>query len=435
MRLKELVRPYYLKWLYFRLRNENCPAPFRKWTEYPAVPVGPSLRDAVPNPSERPDVVVLPMADWHGIFQRTQQLTREMARLGHRCLYVNPHLGREFPQPYGFSEGRLISLLEPGVLEAHIHLPREPVFHHRLLTSSEDMAVTGAVCDVVDAIESARQFTFVSFPLWANVARRLRDRTGAPIVYDCHDFLEGFTDINSDLLDAETALLRDADLVVFSADWLAETHAARMPDLKQRSVVIRNAVDASRFRLASARMGNRGSSKTVGYIGSINSWFDVEAVIAAAEQHPDWRFLLTGPMAEGFSRTAFSRCSNVVLTGEAAHAEVADRMSEFDAAIIPFLVQPLTQATNPVKLYEYFACGLPVVSSPLPEIQRYSDLVYLASTPEEFVRQLETAVAEHDEEKAAARRRVAEQESWRNRGMKLLEQVSRIGLPVARPSR
>ena len=70
---------------------------------------------------------------------------------------------------------------------------------------------------------------------------------------------------------------------------------------------------------------------------------------------------------------------------------------------------------HPVKMYEYFACGLPVVSSALGEVQRYSDLAYVAESPAEFVSQLERAVAEDDPAKRAARRQVAEQESWRSR--------------------
>jgi O-antigen biosynthesis protein len=72
----------------------------------------------------------------------------------------------------------------------------------------------------------------------------------------------------------------------------------------------------------------------------------------------------------------------------------------------------LTLATNPLKLYEYFACGHPVVSSPLPEVQEFNDLVYVASTPDQFVSQMEAAMDENDLSTAVGRRVVAERESW-----------------------
>ena len=73
---------------------------------------------------------------------------------------------------------------------------------------------------------------------------------------------------------------------------------------------------------------------------------------------------------------------------------------------------PLTLATNPLKLYEYFACGHPVVSSPLPEVQEFDDLVYIATTAEKFVTQLEAAMEENNLSAAFGRRVVAERESW-----------------------
>jgi glycosyltransferase involved in cell wall biosynthesis len=90
-------------------------------------------------------------------------------------------------------------------------------------------------------------------------------------------------------------------------------------------------------------------------------------------------------------------------------------MAEFDVGLIPFLVNPLTLATNPIKLYEYFACGMPVVSTALPEVASYAPLAYLAGSAEEFARQVSAALAEQDPERRAARRQVAQQESWETR--------------------
>ena len=46
---------------------------------------------------------------------------------------------------------------------------------------------------------------------------------------------------------------------------------------------------------------------------------------------------------------------NIQFIGEVSHQELPRWMGEFDIAIIPFPIQPLTMAAKPVKLYEYFA--------------------------------------------------------------------------------
>jgi len=72
---------------------------------------------------------------------------------------------------------------------------------------------------------------------------------------------------------------------------------------------------------------------------------------------------------------------------------------------------PLTLATNPLKLYEYFACGHPVVSSPLPEILEFGTWCTWRE-PVEFVAQLEFAMEENNPQAAHSRRKLAERESW-----------------------
>jgi len=425
---KELIRPYYLKWLYFHLSKHHCPPHFRRWMAYPTFPAGPAVRELMPPQNGQPDVVFLPMADWHGLMQRTQQLARALADLGHRCVYVNPHLGRELPHPYLLSPRRtLLTSIAPGIIELHVHLPREPVFHHRCLRPSEVQVVEECISIALNAIDSTGQLLIVSFPLWIDVARHLRSDLGIPIVYDCHDLLEGFDDVSPDLLRAEGELMNAADFVVFSADSLRREHISRNPDLAGKSIVLRNAVNPSAFDpVFGSEYGRSRRTATIGYVGSLNFWFDIETVKLAASRHPEWRFLLVGTLAESVQWNVLKEFSNVHLIGEVDYQDLPPLMSEFDVGMIPFLIQPLTMATNPIKLYEYFACGLPVVSSPLPEVQRYSGLVYLATTPVDFVRQLEVAVSENDRALRHKRRRVAEDESWRKRCEVLVDVASRV---------
>jgi len=105
--------------------------------------------------------------------------------------------------------------------------------------------------------------------------------------------------------------------------------------------------------------------------------------------------------------------------GEVPYSTLRYHFASIDVCVIPFRISPLTLATNPLKLYEYFACGHPVVSSPVPEVQEYGKLVYFASDPEEFIAQLEEAMEEDNPRAALERRLVAERESWTARCVSL----------------
>ena len=83
--------------------------------------------------------------------------------------------------------------------------------------------------------------------------------------------------------------------------------------------------------------------------------------------------------------------------------------------------QRLTRATNPIKLYEYFSCGVPVASSRLPEVQMFEDLVYTADSSASFPECIDRALQETDPEKQRKRMEAAGRETWSNRAKQLIE--------------
>jgi glycosyltransferase involved in cell wall biosynthesis len=409
---KECARPYYLKWIYSCMFRERYPSQFIDCWRYPAQRLDSDVHQWIETQGGLPDVLFLPASDWHTRLQRSQHLASELAQLGHRCFYLNPHLGREFRNPYPMSSRRIVSRLMSRVVELHVHLIREPVYHQRCLSRNESATVVSAIELMLREAKSRSPVVIVSLPLWNEVAEILKQRHGCRVIYDCHDLWEGFPSIGSDLLAAESDLFAVSDSVLFSSRWLMDTKTGKHPGIAGKSMILRNAVRAEDFDFLPRR--SRSSRRSVGYAGSLDFWFDIESVRLAAMRHPEWEFLLFGRI-ESKEIHHLRRLPNVRLMGEVPYSTLRFHLSSLDVCMIPFKISPLTLATNPLKLYEYFACGHPVVSSPLPEVQQYSDLVYVASTPEQFVTQLEAAMNENNPSAASRRRRVAERESWTTR--------------------
>ena len=103
------------------------------------------------------------------------------------------------------------------------------------------------------------------------------------------------------------------------------------------------------------------------------------------------------------------------------YSRVPELLGQFQVALIPFRINPLTLMTNPIKLYEYFSCGLPVVSTPLPEAQAMGDLVYVGASPADFARQVTRAWQEDDPARRARRKEIAARESWTGRARDISE--------------
>jgi glycosyltransferase involved in cell wall biosynthesis len=374
------------------------------------------------------------MTDWHARIQRTQQLALGLAAVGHRCYYVNPHLGFQFPRVYFRDRRHRLSFLARRVIELHLRVLREPVVHHRLPTSRECRTLGDAVGLLVRAADVRKLVQIVSLPFWLDVATRLRQAHGFPIIYDCHDLLGAFRGVKREVVGCEADLFRLCDLVVFSSQQLMDVQTAEFPYLRGKSLLVRNAADAAGVAGGEAVRRARcpgGPAKVIGYIGALDDWFDVEAVRVAAHRQPGWQFVLIGRI-ETHSVLALKELPNVKFLGELPHSELRAHLADFDVGLIPFLRNELTLAANPIKLYEYLSYGLPVVSSRLPEVEMLGDLVYIADGPEDFADKVEAAANEGDSSIGQRRRAAVLRETWPDRVRQFQAAFGRL-LDPARP--
>lgn len=423
----ELVRPY-LRWLYLSLDPSRRPGYFSACWRVPSGRL--DEVDFARPAAERCDFLLFPMTDWHTRVQRTHHLARGLAARGHRCFWFNPHLGCEYTLPYLLDRHPRAGRLAEGIHEVHVHLPREHVYHRRLLRGSESVAVSSAAAELAAAAGIRCAVQIAGLPIWMEAAIPLRERFGFPIIYDCHDYLRGFRNISNAIADAEAAALEAADLVLFSAARLMRRTLERQPGLAGKCILVRNAADSARFAAPAVTAVKEGT--VVGYAGALDHWFDVEAVDKAARDHPGWIFKLAGRV-EDRRILALKALPNVRLYGELPYEEVPGFLAGVDVAIIPFSISELTLSTNPIKLYEYFSLGLPVVGSRLPEIENYAGLVYLAESPDEFSRQIGRAAAENDQAMRRRRIEIARAESWDARVRAILDGIDRL-YPVAAPA-
>jgi glycosyltransferase involved in cell wall biosynthesis len=419
-RLQEVLRPYYLR-LYFKLNG--TPAEFADAWKYPVHTLkAAELRSEVRDGTEDPAFLFLPMTNWHTRRQRTQHLAKAIAAQGHSCAVLNPYLGRQFPSLYHQDPDPRFGVLGPGLAELHIRVPREPLYHERLLRPVESEYVARALREFAAVFGAVVQI--VSLPTWLDVALRLRTQFGWPIVYDCHDLLSAFDGIGERVLQKEGALFKESTLVFYSSDHLRDQHLRSKPWLTDKSVLLRNAADIGHFAVADCSRKS-GGIRVAGYFGALDEWFDVDAIRTCAVKRPEVRFQLIGRISNEQVRR-LGELPNVELTGEVPYERLPELLANFDAALIPFRRTPLTLATNPIKLYEYFASGIPVVSAALPEVELFGDLIYAAQTSEEFSARLDEALEENDADRRDRRKAIARDNTWESRATELVARSKKL---------
>jgi glycosyltransferase involved in cell wall biosynthesis len=425
-------------------------------TESAAEPATGPTGDRQPPGAGRYDVVCLAVIEWSYRRARPQQLMRQFAEQGHRVFYVSPeHTYSATVNTYA------VESIAPGLYNVALTLQapldvhgaaRQTVAERRrfeqaateaLAALRADYGIEGAVC-------------MVQIPTWAPAAYACRDRFGWKIVYDCMDDLETFDGFGPTAVIEERALVSRADLLVVTSQYL---YRKLSPD-QMACVLVRNGADFEHFngirRVGTANQtagaadrpvgegapnarncdGPAGDGdetevgqKTVGYFGAISSWFDVEIVRHLAESRPSYRVVLVGSVYQA-DVEGLRALLNVELIGEQPYASLPAYLAQFSVCLIPFKITPLIEATDPVKLYEYFSQGKPVVSTDLPEVRPYGDLLYVARSPAEFLAQVDLALAEHDPGLTERRLDLARSATWESRYRELHAAIRGIYPPV-----
>jgi glycosyltransferase involved in cell wall biosynthesis len=150
-------------------------------------------------------------------------------------------------------------------------------------------------------------------------------------------------------------------------------------------------------------------------VGTLDYKLEASMLQGIARELPDWRMRLIGPIQEGFDPSELAALPNVSVEPPIPAAQVAGAISSFDVGIMPYFDHPAYTASCPLKNLEYMGMGKAAVARWAPALEPYRDLLYFASTPDEFARELRRAVAEDTPERQRARRAVAEQNTWDRR--------------------
>ncbi|MHB8868269.1 MAG: glycosyltransferase [Thermoleophilia bacterium] len=249
----------------------------------------------------------------------------------------------------------------------------------------------------------------------------LLDRLPAgPVVYHCvdeHSAYAGF--VSPDVVRAyDDALTVRADLVITTAENL---RASRAP-LNPHTFHVPNAADVLHFRRAldpSLEIPDDIAAvprPRVGVIGVHDQRLDVAALEAIAAADPSWSVVLVGPVRHAeVDEACLRRLPNVYFLGAKPLAEVPAYLKALDVALIPYTLTELSRNIFPLKLYEYLAGGVPVVSAALPELSGFADTIHLAAGPADYPGLVARALAEDGPELCAARVALAARNTWEER--------------------
>lgn len=356
--------------------------------------------------------------DWGGDPLSKNHLMRLLAR-DNRVLWVNS-IGYRAPSASAADLSRAVRKLaavsrpvrevEPNI---HVLNPLAVPFHGRpSVRALNRWLLRAQVRRAMRRLGFRRPVNWVFNPAAAVVAGQLGEET---LIYHCVDECTEFTGVPArTIAELEHRLLVAADLVVTSADRLYRAKARVSPN----TVLVRHGVDHRHFRralepstLAPAEVAGL-PGPVIGFFGLVADWVDVGLMAEVARRFPHGSLVVVGRVATDVSE--LEALPNAHLLGRKPYEQLPAYCKAFDVALMPFRINELTLNANPLKVREYLAAGLPVVSTPIPEVEVLGNC-RIASGPEAFVAEVAAAVAESDAASRRARSESVRGESWEAR--------------------
>ena len=304
----------------------------------------------------RPVLLCLSHLRWDFVFQRPQHLLTQAAATFEVVFFEEPaatalpddapHLAvRRTP------EGVLVvtPLLPPG-LDV---LPAEVAQRGLLDQMLSDLEAPVAV---------AWYYTPMALAFAGHVAAGV-------VVYDCMDELSLFRGASPRLALLERQLLKRADLVFTGGRSLHEAKRRLHP----RTHLFPSCVDTSHFGRARADAVAEPADQAglpeprIGFFGVLDERIDFALVDGVAAARPNWQVVMIGPTAKIDPDTLPVR-PNLHWLGMKPYADLPEYLAGWSAGLMPFALNEATRFISPTKTPEFLAAGVPLVSTPVPDV-------------------------------------------------------------------
>ncbi|OGV69677.1 MAG: hypothetical protein A2283_17100 [Lentisphaerae bacterium RIFOXYA12_FULL_48_11] len=205
-------------------------------------------------------------------------------------------------------------------------------------------------------------------------------------IYYCVDRWDAFGVYDSGLMaKLDEQCCRAAGIVIASASDLYE----RCRKLNPNTHLVSHGVDYEHFAsslkdlVSSSRPADLPQGRIIGFIGLISEWVDQDLLVEIADEIPDSNIVLIGKADVPVDK--LEKKKNIHFSGPKPFRDLPSYIAAFDVGIIPFIVNDLTRAVNPIKLREMLAAGCSVISTDLPEVEKYRGVGIACDRPE-FVR-------------------------------------------------
>jgi UDP-galactopyranose mutase len=330
------------------------------------------------------DLICLSHLRWNFVYQRPQHLMSRF-RKHYRVFFMEEPL-YDAPSRYN----AVYEDPQTGVSVITPHLPASAI---------DDPSEKQALLDLfISSMNIEHMILWYYTPMALEFTSHLNPEL---VVYDCMDELSGFKFAPPALREYEKQLFRKADVVFTGGHNLYQAKKNAHHNIHP----FPSSIDKKHFEQARTITNEPEDQKyiphpRIGFYGVIDERFDIALITSLAAMHPEWHFVVLGPVVKIDPET-LPKLANVHFPGQKDYKELPQYLAGWDVAMMPFLLNEATEYISPTKTPEYLAGGKPVVSTSIKDVVKpYGELglVEIADTPTEFADAIERSLNMNDKE-------------------------------------
>jgi len=239
----------------------------------------------------------------------------------------------------------------------------------------------------------------------------------ALLIYHCYDQIEAADWLQRHGAVHEKKFMEMADAVIVTSLGLYESKK----QFNKQCFIVKNAANIDLFSKAFKNNTNY-TNTTVGYIGSIDNRLDYELLEYLISNMQDTNFVFVGRVVSIKEVGMLSKYKNVTFHGAREVQDLPGFLENFSVGIIPFVKNQFTKGIYPLKINEYLATGLPVVTTNFSHLEDFENIISVANSKEEFRSKIVYELAHDNEKKRFTRFEAAKLNSWEER----VEEISEI---------
>jgi glycosyltransferase involved in cell wall biosynthesis len=258
----------------------------------------------------------------------------------------------------------------------------------------------------------SRPILWVAIPTAAEMAGRLGEKVLLYQVSDKYDANEDSALSAQVIRTYDRELKVAADVVLYSGRKLFDE--ATEPN----RYFLEQGVDFEHFSQLDAESASELAGiphPILGYFGSMDYVMDTELMAEVARLRPRWHWVMLGLKSNLVRVSAL----NIHFLGSRPYRDLPQYIRHFDVCVLPWRENnTFTSYGSAIKVREYLATGKPVVMAPLYEYLQIPGLRFYRGT-QEFITQIEAALAEDTPALAAQRQAVVRDGTWDQRAHQL----------------